>query len=108
MCIIEPPISLNLDDFKNGNMIPKIVIEIGLDYKLSHLMQDFKKLKNSGIVYPYLIHLVREIYTADNYSEVEDFVTKFSTPTAYARVSNNGVYYKKLDSKQIQFYNPKP
>ena len=60
---ILPPSEIraaSLAQFRQGRIRPGIVIELGLDYGISHLAGDVQKLHNSGIEHSYLVHLSRK------------------------------------------------
>lgn len=104
---ILPPSQLEnatFDDFRQGRLRPFAAIEMGLDYKLNHLMQDSAKFENSGISNSYLIHLVRESVT-DNFEKLEDYVLNSPFKVAYARVFGNQIRFKFLNDSEIQVHN---
>lgn len=47
----------SVKDFTAGLISPAFVVEMGLNYGLSHLQNDHEKLKNSGCKDGYLVHL---------------------------------------------------
>ena len=47
------------EQFRQGRIAAPIVIEVGLDYGHRHLEADGKKLLDSGVAAPYLLHLSR-------------------------------------------------
>lgn len=46
-------------EFRNGLVTPDFVVELGLNYKLTHLQEDHRKLKNSHCENGYLVHLLQ-------------------------------------------------
>jgi hypothetical protein len=48
-----------VEQFRNGRIAAGVVIEIGLDYQLVHLKQDYEKLINSEVPAGYLVDLSR-------------------------------------------------
>jgi hypothetical protein len=89
------------DDFRHGRLRPCAVVEIGLDYDLRHLRQDWEKLKNSGIENSYLIHLVRPDFN-DDFAAVENLVLTASLRTAYARITTSHARVKLLNDQAIR------
>ncbi len=73
----------SLDQFSAGRIDAPIVIEVGLDYGLTHLRQDHDKLLHSRVRMPYLLHLSR-IAMRDQ-DETESLLCEPSAPirTAY-------------------------
>ena len=59
LAILDPEIMSNysISDFSEGRIPPAFVVEIGLNYKLDHLVDDAAKLKNSRCKQGYLVHL---------------------------------------------------
>ena len=102
ICIIAPEEleSATYDAFRKGYLRPFIAIEMGLDYKLNHLEQDADKLRNSGILNSYLVHLVRDV--VDNFGHVEDFIIQSPFKTAYARIEAGRAFYKLVNGTDIQ------
>ena len=49
-----------LDHLRTGTIAAGIVIEMGLNYRMRHLQQDYDKLVNSKVPYGYLVHLSRD------------------------------------------------
>lgn len=49
-----------LDQIRYGRIAAPIVIEMGLNYTLAHLRQDFEKLQASRVPAGYLVHLTRD------------------------------------------------
>jgi hypothetical protein len=76
----------NLDQFRAGRLDAPIAIEVGLDYGLWHLEQDAKKLLNSGVRVPYLLHLSRVPVT--DQGRLETTLCAYGEPlrTAYAHI----------------------
>ena len=87
----------SLDDFRHGrgSIVPKVVIEIGLDYGIDHLNQDIFKLENSGIVAPYIVDLSR---SNSHKTQIEDRIceSKERVQCAYAHHSKAGLRRSKL------------
>ena len=78
-----------LTHFRQGRIDPPIVIEIGVDYGYAHLMKDHKKLLQSEVVAPYLIHFSR-INVRDGQTEALIASPTFPVRTAYIHGSTNG------------------
>ena len=77
------------------------MIEVGLDYKLTHLKADVEKLKNSGIEDSYLVHLVRQD-VADDFDAVEQFLLGCGLRTGYARLTSARAFYKLTNDEKIR------
>jgi hypothetical protein len=60
-----------LDHIRTGSIAAGIVIEMGLNYPLSHLDQDYHKLVSSQVAAGYLVHLARDVRRSE---EVEKFL----------------------------------
>lgn len=54
-------LAATIDQFLAGRIAPSIVIEMGLDYPLSHLRSDHEKLVNSQVTAGLLVHFGRNI-----------------------------------------------
>lgn len=93
--------SCSFSEFRQGRVRPSIVIEVGLDYDIAHLTADAAKLKNSGIEYSYLLHLVRHD-VADNFDAVEQFLLECGLRTGYARLTNAQAFYKLTSDEKIR------
>ena len=50
----------SIHDFTKGLIDAAVVIEMGLNYRVSHLRQDAEKMLNSKVRHGYLVHLVRD------------------------------------------------
>ena len=50
----------SVDQFLDGRIAASIVIEMGLDYPLSHLQADHEKLVNSEVIAGFLVHFGRK------------------------------------------------
>lgn len=88
--------------FSNGQLAPAIVIEMGLNYKEGHLLNDAKKLLNSQVHHGYLIHLVREKPDETTINETIRQLRKHDTiKVAYARVERGRKFIKLLADPAI-------
>jgi hypothetical protein len=78
----------SIDQFRQGRIHARIVVEVGLDYGRAHLEQDLEKLRNSGVPYAYVVHFSR-LPAAGN---VEDLLTSAypNIRTAYAHLPPAG------------------
>jgi hypothetical protein len=107
LCILSPERlrESSFEAFRQGRIRPSIVIEIGLDYSLTHLEGDAEKLLNSDIRPSYLIHLVRQ-EVADDFSATEAFILEKSSQThiktAYARLTGATAYFKLIGDQAVQ------
>ena len=113
LCIVSPDDTKTclFSDFREGRVKPPIVIEMGLDYGLSHLKGDATKIINSKIKYGYLVHLLRE-EVVDDFNSVEDFLLTLerehnNVKTAYARVTSSHVAYKLIGDTEITKFEKK-
>jgi hypothetical protein len=72
--------------FRDGRIEAPIVVELGLDYGLTHLSGDDAKFRNSGVRHPYLVNLARA--STAKVGEVEEFIDRLDSPVqaAYAHV----------------------
>jgi hypothetical protein len=93
--------SCSFSEFREGRVRPSIVIELGLDYDLSHLTADAAKLKNSAIEDSYLVHLVRQDFI-DDFDAVEQFLLGCGLRTGYARLTSNRAFYKLTRDEKIR------
>ncbi len=92
-----------LEQFRQGRIAAPIVIEVGLDYGQKHLEGDGKKMLDSGVEVPYLLHLsrVRDV----NATEIEAYV---SAPPGQLRVAyvhhdpRGGARYKRLGDGEVR------
>lgn len=102
LCIISPELlkSCSFKEFRYGHIKPSIVIELGLDYGLSHLRDDAAKLVNSGVSNSYLVHLVRQEF-ADDFNALERFLLDTPMKTAYARVTSSKAFFKLVKDNCI-------
>jgi len=105
LCIISPERLKNCSwkEFIDGKIVPSIGIEIGLDYSSKHLRNDLNKLSNSPINFGYVIHLVRHNYS-DDFEIVEKLILQAAqkVKTAYARLTDNKVFYKMINDNEIK------
>lgn len=89
-------------EFSVGQLAAPIVIEMGLNYRESHLVQDAEKLLNSTVRYGYLVHLVRE---QGHEQAVEATISRLrlepSLRIAYARVAAGQRSFKLLEAQAI-------
>jgi hypothetical protein len=88
-------------EFRRGTIRPSLAIEMGLDYKLGHLQADIQKLKNSGILDSYVIHLVRQD-VPDDFESVERCLLEYGSRSAYVRHMGTRVRYKRLEDPRIE------
>ena len=88
-------------DFRNGNICPDVVIEMGLDYGYDHLAGDVRKLANSGIRYSYLIHLARQDVT-DDFEGAERLLINCGFKSAYVRHMGTRVRYKLIGDSSFR------
>ena len=102
LAILAPEIvaGATRDDFRGGWIRPTIVIEVGLDYPLKHLLDDARKLENSGVRDSYLIHLVRDDVPG-NFDTLERHIAGSTIKVAYARHTAAGFRCKTLDDSEI-------
>ncbi len=102
LAILAPEIvaDATLDEFREGRIRPSIVIEVGMDYGLEHLLGDIRKLDNSGIQDSYLIHLVRD-GVPDDFAELERHIAGSAIKVAYARHTRTAFRCKTLDATEI-------
>jgi len=92
-----------LEQFRQGRVAAPIVIEVGLDYGQKHLTQDGKKMIDSGVTAPYVLHLsrVRDV----NVPAIEAYV---SAPPGRLRVAyvhhdpRGGARYKRLSDDDVR------
>ncbi|ABS05856.1 hypothetical protein Krad_4397 [Kineococcus radiotolerans SRS30216 = ATCC BAA-149] len=72
--------------FRDGRIEAPIVVELGLDYGLTHLRGDDEKFRNSRVRHPYLVHLARA--STARVAEVEKFIARVEAPVqvAYAHL----------------------
>jgi len=79
------------------------VIEVGLDYDLTHLAGDEEKLVNSCVAYGYLIHLERE---AGADPGIEKIINQPKGDgcirTAYGRVIGSARFRKLVADARMQ------
>ncbi len=68
LAILNPEImsSHSISDFCKGRIPPAFVVEMGLNYKLDHLVGDAAKLKNSKCKHGYLVHLCASDYDGES------------------------------------------
>ncbi len=93
----------HLADFKEGRIVPSLIIEVGLDYDDTHFEDDRGKLANSlaqeeGIEQGYLIHFLREKDDSQAILGVLREPGHERISTAYARV-HGGTKRRKLLSE---------
>lgn len=102
LAILSPEIvaGATREDFRGGWIRPTIVIEVGLDYPLKHLLNDAKKLENSGVRDSYLIHLVRDDVPG-NFDLLERHIAGSTVKVAYARHTRAGFRLKTLADDTI-------
>lgn len=92
----------SLPDFTKGLLDAAVVIEMGLNYRVSHLRQDAEKLLNSKVRHGYLVHLVRDQSHEDAIDEViASLHGSESIKIAYARVHRGERFIKLLDDERI-------
>jgi hypothetical protein len=95
----------SISDFIYGRIEAPIVIEMGLNYSISHFTDDFEKLKNSRIHKGYLIHLSRkeQIYECRNFEEIllqiED--TYENIKVGYVKHEPGKVRFKLINDNSI-------
>jgi hypothetical protein len=92
-----------LEQFQQGRIEPPIVIEVGLDYGLEHLIGDIGKLGTSDVPHPYLIHLSR---VGPRVKGVEDLVNGITTvaphlQAAYVHHGTGSVAVKRLNDSVV-------
>jgi hypothetical protein len=88
--------------FRQGRITAPIVIEVGLDYGRKHLEDDGKKMLDSDVLAPYLLHLSRvpDVHA----SAIEAYVT---APPGQLRVAyvhhdpRGGTRYKRLSDTGV-------
>jgi hypothetical protein len=87
-------------EFRAGRLTAAIVIEMGLDYGLSHLAENEQKLVRSGVKHGYLLHLVRQQYRD---AEVERLILspKGQLASAYALIIGGKKFWKPIGGTQI-------
>lgn len=95
-----------IDEFCKGLIHPSIVIEIGLNYGLKHLQNDYQKLINSNVNCGYLIHLARKDAGQKGVRKfVEEIISKEKTSNikiVYAHVANNSVCYRRIGDTMMK------
>jgi len=98
LAILAPEIvaDATLEEFRGGWIRPTIVIEVGLDYGHTHLVDDIKKLQNSQVHDSYVVHLMRE-GVPDNFDLLEDHIRQSPIKCAYARHTSTGYRFMKID-----------
>jgi hypothetical protein len=93
----------NIHKFRDGHFCPPIIIEIGLDYGYSHLVNDKDKiskyLKQGGS--GYLIHLERERSKNDDTEKIINDVGSEGIKTAYALIADKKIRRKYVNDKSI-------
>jgi len=99
----ENPVSLR--QFREGQIEPTIVIDVGLDYGLDRLQDNYSKLKDSGVKNTYLLHFARP--TGQHQDGVEEFIQNVIAKNGasgpkivYAAVSKNQIRYQHLSSEK--------
>jgi len=86
-----------VEQFLGGRIAPSILIEMGLDYPLSHLRADHEMLVNSQVVAGFLVHFGRR-YQRDLATEQYLLDSSRHHRTAYAHHAEDGTCtYKTLD-----------
>ncbi|MFC2145628.1 hypothetical protein ACFLQQ_04785, partial [Actinomycetota bacterium] len=109
MAILSPNNSSgnSLNDFINGRIEAPIVIEMGLNYDIEHLIDDLKKLKNSEVYCGYLIHLVRkeQNYEYKNFEEILLEIEKKypSIGVGYVKHQPGRIRYKLIGDDNVSF-----
>jgi len=92
----------SLKNFTLGLLDAAVVIEMGLNYRDSHLRQDGEKLINSNVRHGYLVHLVRE---QGHEKAIDDTLASLrgsaTIKVAYARVSGGQRFLKRLGDEEI-------
>jgi hypothetical protein len=92
-----------LDDFKNGRVIPPIVIEMGMNYDNGHLANDAEKLLNSQVEHGYLVHLMRERPHDDSVDHtIMRLQQECTIRIAFARIEGGKKYLKLLEDPRIR------
>jgi hypothetical protein len=96
----------SLGDYLQGRIEAPIVIEIGLNYKMKHFLEDLAKLSNSNVYMGYLIHLARK-EMVDNDSAIESQLLQIrdrfqNIKAGYVRHNYNSVRYKLLNENEIK------
>jgi len=94
----------SINDFIYGRIEAPIVIEMGLNYRINHFTEDFKKLKNSNVYRGYLLHLVRKEVVDDN--SIEPLLLKIeeqykNIKIGYVKHIPNGIRYKLINGKEM-------
>jgi hypothetical protein len=94
----------SLQQIRTGRIEAGIVIEMGLNYRLSHLDQDYKKLVTNNVGAGYLVHLSRDNSRS---AEVEDFLRRVDLDPrikiAYGHWGERGERaYKLIDDADIR------
>lgn len=92
-----------LEQFRQGRIAAPIVIEVGLDYGQKHLEDDGKKMLDSGVTAPYILHLarVRDV----NATAIEAYVSAPPGRLRIAYVHHNprgGTRYKRLSDDEVR------
>ena len=77
---------------------------MGLNYRINHFTEDFKKLKNSNVYRGYLLHLVRKEVVDDN--SIEPLLLKIeeqykNIKIGYVKHIPNGIRYKLINGKEM-------
>jgi hypothetical protein len=91
-----------VEQFLGGRIAPSIVIEMGLDYPLSHLRADHQKLVNSQVTAGFLVHFGRK-HQRDIATEQYLLDASREHRTAYAHHAVDGTCtFKTLDGPVLQ------
>ena len=99
---------VTLEQFLQGRIEPPIVIEVGLDYGLTHIDGDIDKFRTSKVPHPYLIHLSR---IGPRVEAVENRINGIATSApglrvAYVHHRTGGIALKGLNDSAVSLQTP--
>lgn len=99
-----------IETFSSGKIDPDFVIEMGLNYRLNHLVDDKDKFSNSGLAHNgYLVHLWQPCrgITSNDLAELIRWSSNTKANLAAAVYDGNRIYRKHLaDSKLTELHKP--
>jgi hypothetical protein len=107
IAILDPEVlaATKMGDFVNGVPSAAIVIELGLDYSLKHLKQDFEKLELNEARHAYVVHFSRK--PTRQASKVEELIEekasgKIRTAYVHLDVKHDAFKFKTLDGRTFE------
>jgi hypothetical protein len=101
---------VELNRYIDGNLVPTVVVEFGLNEGYDHLRSDTAKVINNKVRYGVLVHFVRP-HTTDNFDAAHELCrlvhTNSHIRTAYARVEEDDAgrshyCYKFTHSQRVE------